>query len=119
MFRIVFLAVIVASIFIGNVANSSAQEFDELTLVQLERQLNSILKTRLNEEKLYIATIVKLVNDGKLPRKLINTSFKYVKNKRPYTKYPFVYFARVLHFQAKRERVEIPKFDFSVYSNRR
>lgn len=99
--------------------SSSAQDFRELNLVQLETQLNAILKTRLPEERLYIATVLKLVKDEKLPRKLINTSFKYVRKKRPYTKYPFVYFARVLHFQAKRDRIAIPEFDFTIYSERR
>lgn len=100
-------------------SNVHAQEFEDLNLIQLEQQLNAILKTRLKEERLYIATIIKLVKDEKLPRKLINTSFKYVRKKRPYTKYPFVYFARVLHFQAKRDRISIPEFDFTIYSERR
>jgi len=99
--------------------SSPAQEFEDLNLIQLEQQLNAILKTRLPEERLYIATVLKLVKDEKLPRKLINTSFKYVRNKRPFTKYPFVYFARVLHFQAKRDRISVPEFDFTIYSQRR
>lgn len=100
-------------------ASSQAQEFEDLNLTQLETQLNAILKTRLPEERLYIAAILKLVKDDKLPRKLINTSFKYVRKKRALSHYPFVYFARVLHFQAKRDRISIPKFDFTIYSERR
>ncbi|MEM9413735.1 MAG: hypothetical protein AAGA30_21685 [Planctomycetota bacterium] len=97
----------------------NAQEFNELSLDQLEIQLNAILKTRIPEEKTFISETIKLVRDEKLPRKLVNTSFKYVTKKRPLTKYPFVYFVRVLQFQATRDNVEAPKFDFKIYSQRR
>lgn len=98
---------------------AAAQDFDELPLLQLERQLNAILRTRLDEEKLFVATVVKHVGDGKIPRSLVNASFKYVLKKRYASEYRFVYFVRVLQFLGNRERVAIPKFDFSIYSQRR
>ena len=100
-------------------AQAVGQDFNELSLEQLEIQLNAILKTRLPEEKTFISETIKLVREEKLPRKLVNTSFKYVTKKRPLTKYPFVYFVRVLQFQARRDKVESPTFDFNVYSQRR
>ena len=115
---LVYLCLIVVSTF-SFPGQSSGQDFDELNLIQLERQLNAILRTRLPEEKVYIAALLKLVNDNKLPRKLINTSFKYVRNKRLNSKYSFVYFVRVLQFQAKRDRISVPDFDFTIYSRRR
>ena len=109
----VFLAVVFALPVLGN---AQSQDFNELPLEQLERQLNAILKTRLPEEKKYIAAVVKLVKDEKLPRRLVNSAFKYVLNKRPGTKYPFVYFVRVLQFQGQRESIAVPAFDFRIYS---
>ena len=99
-------------------SDSVGQDFNELSLVQLELQLNAILKTRRPEEKAFISTVVKHVGEEKIPRRLVNSSFKYVSKRRPYTKYPFIYFVRVLQFQGKRERVTIPEFDFSIYSER-
>ncbi len=96
-----------------------AQEFNELTLVQLEKQLNAILKTRLPEERSYISALIKLVDEDKVPRKLLNVSFKYVTNRRAFAKNRFVYFVRVLQFLGEREKVAIPKFDFTIYSVRR
>ena len=92
-----------------------AQDFNELTLKELEKQLNSVLKTRRDEEKSYISTIVKMVDTKKIPKKLVLTSFKYVRNKRPNSNHPFVYFVQVLRFQGVREKVAIPRFDFSIY----
>ena len=98
---------------------ATAQEFNELSLVQLERQLNAILRTRLTEEKLFVAAVVKHVGERKIPRSLVNASFKYVLKKRYAEEYRFVYFVRVIQFLGNRERVAIPAFDFSVYNRRR
>ncbi len=85
--------------------------------LEYERQLNAILKTRRDEEKTFIAAVVKKVQEGKIPAKLVNTSFDWVRKKRPDTKYPFIYFERVLRLQADRLNLkdEIPAFDFSIY----
>ena len=87
-----------------------------MLLEQLEKQLNAILKTRRDEEKAYIAGIVKMVGEKKIPKKLVLTSFKYVRNKRANSNAPFVYFVQVLRFLGVREKVAIPKFDFSIYN---
>ncbi len=96
--------------------NCCGQEFSDLSFVELEKQLNAILKTRRDEEKAYVARIVLLVKEEAIPRQLVNASFKYVINKRPGTKYPFVYFVRVLQFLGARDEIEIPAFDFRIYS---
>jgi hypothetical protein len=95
------------------------QSIDDLTLPKLERQLNALLRTRLDVEKAYLASVVELVERGELPRRLINISLKYVLNKKSDSPYRFIYFVRVLGFLAAREKIEIPKFDFEVYSKRR
>ena len=86
--------------------------------LEFERQLNAMLKTRRDEEKEFIGLVVNQIRLGKIPSKLVSTSFEWVRNKRPNTKYPFVYFERVLRLQAGRVELEaeIPPFDFSIYS---
>jgi hypothetical protein len=95
---------------------SYGQSFNQLSLVNLDKQLNAILKTRLPEEKQYVASVVNLVGENKIPLSMVNSSFKWVLNRRPYVKNRFVYFVRVLQFQGKRDKIQIPKFDFGVYS---
>lgn len=86
--------------------------------IEYERQLNAMLKTRRDEEKLFVAEVVNQIRLKKIPSKLVSTSFEWVRNKRPDTKYPFVYFERVLRLQAKRLQLgqEIPKFNYRIYS---
>ena len=77
-----------------------------------------MLKTRRDEEKEFIGLVVNQIRLGRIPSRLVSTSFEWVRNKRPTTKYPFVYFERVLRLQAGRVGLEneIPPFDFSIYS---
>lgn len=84
---------------------------------QYERQLNAILKTRRDEEKQFVKAVVDQVRAGNLTTRLVNTSFKWVRKKRPHIDYPFVYFQRVLRILAKQQRVEsaVPPFDPSIY----
>ena len=86
--------------------------------IEFERQLNAILKTRRTEEKEFVGQVVNQIRLGLIPSKLVTTSFEWVRNKRPTTKYPFIYFERVLRLQGSRLGLanEIPPFDFSVYS---
>ena len=86
--------------------------------IEFERQLNAILKTRRDEEKEFVGQVVNQIRLGAIPSKLVTTSFKWTRNKRPNTKYPFIYFERVLRLQAERLGMEdeIPPFDFSIYS---
>ncbi len=96
-----------------------ARDFNDLTLEEYEKQLNSILKTRLTEEKEFVRKVVKLVGLEKIPRKVVDTSFKWVLNKRPLTNNRFIYFQRVLTLLGNRLRLPIPPFDDSVYRRRR
>jgi hypothetical protein len=86
--------------------------------IEYERQLNAMLKTRRDEEKQFVAEVINQIRLEKIPSKLVTTSFEWVRNKRPDTEYPFVYFERVLRLQAKRLQLgnEIPAFDYRIYS---
>lgn len=83
-----------------------------------EARLNAILKTRHNEEKQFVTGVLAMVRAGTLPERLIETSYKWVMNKRPDTNYPFVYFEKVLRVQASILEIELPAFDYEIYENR-
>lgn len=93
------------------------ESFDSKQFVEYERQLNALLKTRHDEEKKFVGQIVAQVRLGKIPSRLVSTSYSWVRNKRPDTNYPFVYFERVIRIQAKAIKLEkeIPEFDYSIY----
>jgi len=95
------------------------EKFEAKQFVEYERQLNAMLKTRYEEEKEFVAKIVAKVRLGKIPSRLVSTSYLWVRNKRPNTNYPFVYFERVIRIQAKAIGLEdeIPKYDYSIYSD--
>ena len=59
-------------------------------------QLQSVLKTRLIQEKEYIDEIVELVRNEEIPKSVVDQAWLWVRSKRPYTNAPFVYFQRVL-----------------------
>lgn len=93
------------------------ENFTDARFEQYEQQLNAILKTRRDEERLFVSQIVAQVRAGRLPSKLIQTSFRWVQNKRPDTNFPFIYFERLLRLQADKAGIAstIPPFDFEIY----
>lgn len=95
-----------------------ADEERELRFADYEERLNAVLKTRRDEEKKFVKDVLRLVKDGVLPEHVVETSFKWVVNKRPDTDYPFVYFERVLRIQANQLELTIPEFDYSIYDQR-
>lgn len=86
--------------------------------VEYEAQLNAILKTRLDAEKEFVKGLVEQVRAENISTRLVNTSFKWVRNKRPNVKNSFIYFERVLRILATSQGVGqfIPEFDANVYS---
>ena len=94
---------------------SQVDTFQTLGFAQYEQQLNAILRTRLKEEREFVSDVVRLVADQKLPRKVVDTSFKWILNRRPNTRYPFIYFERILRLQADKMEIEIPDFSFRIY----
>ena len=96
------------------------EKFNPAKFKEYEQQLNAILKTRRDEEKKFINEIVQQVRKGKIPSKLVATSFQWVRNKRPNTDHPFVYFEQVIRLQARKLNIAaaIPPFDYSIYQTR-
>lgn len=93
--------------------------FSDQQLLEYERQLNALLKTTRKEERDFIAQVVFQIKEGKIPSKLVSTTYQWIRKKRPDTKYPFIYFEKVLRLQAEAIKVDdaVPPFDFSIYGS--
>ena len=122
-----WIVIFTFSILIGTSVASQSTIADELSgtnftpgqFVEYEQQLNALLKTRRQEEQDFISQVVRQVQRGRIPSRLISTSYGWVRNKRPGTKYPFIYFEKVLRLQANAANLgdEIPNFDLSIYGS--
>ncbi len=86
---------------------------------QYESQLQAVLKTRFPEEKNFVGSIVYLVQVEKIPKNIVDSAWLWVRKNRPTTKYPFVYFERVLRLEADKLKIHIPEFDRDMYSRAR
>ncbi len=100
---------------VGQSATTADDEATRLRFLDYEIRLNAILKTRRDEEKKFISDVLTMVREGNLPEPLVEQSYKWVLNKRPGTKYPFVYFEQVLRLRAEQAGLEIPAFDYEIY----
>ena len=100
-------------------ATMSPTSFQEQQFDQYEDQLNAILKTRRDEERDFISVLVQNVRAGNIPAKIVQTSFHWVRQKRPNTNFPFIYFEKVLRIQAERMDIDqfVPPFDFGIYQS--
>jgi hypothetical protein len=99
-------------------AEATSEDEVELRFRDYEAKIQAILKTRLNEEKAFVTSVMEKVRAGEIPEKMVETSYKWVLNKHPDSNYPFVYFERVLRIQGDKAGIEIPPFDYEVYRQR-
>jgi len=113
-----FAALAGSSLTTDSVNTGTSELADDAFFAQYETQLNAILKTRLDEEKEFVKGIVDQVRAENISTRLVNTSFKWVRNKRPNVKNSFIYFEKVLRILANSQGVGefIPEFDPNVYS---
>ncbi|HWL74695.1 MAG TPA: hypothetical protein VNQ74_12560 [Burkholderiaceae bacterium] len=65
----------------------------------LQERLEKGLKARRPSEFAFLANVAKRVEEGSLPRSLVDSTFFWARNKRPY---PFPYFERGLKERAKK-----------------
>ena len=102
---------------VNQAAANSRQQFGEAQFEEYERQLNALLLTRIDAEKAFVAGVVDKVQTGAIPSRLVQTSFQWVRVKRPHTRYPFVFFEKVIRLQAAQLGLEeeIPAFDYDSY----
>ena len=74
-------------------------------VISLEDQLKTGLKARRPKETEFIGEVARLVNAGKLPRKLVDSTFMWALRRR--TNYPFPAFERALRLQADQLGVDL------------
>ena len=123
--RLWIVVLFACSIIVCLLASSHPSQADELSatnftpdqFIEYEKQLNALLRTRRDEEQVFIRSVVRQVRLGRIPSRLVSTSYGWVRNNRPTTNYPFIYFERVLRLQATAINLgnEIPSFDTSIY----
>ncbi|MEI6256527.1 MAG: hypothetical protein WCQ77_07770 [Planctomycetota bacterium] len=68
--------------------------------ISLEDQLKTGLKARRAEEREFIDEVARRVNQGALPRKLVDSTFIWAVSRRQ--SYPFPAFERALRMQAEK-----------------
>jgi hypothetical protein len=74
----------------------------------LQDQLEKGLKARLPSEFAFIQTVVILVDNGTLPRSLVDSTFFWVRKNRGHKKYMVPYFERILRKRAESLGIDIP-----------
>ncbi len=94
----------------------SSDQFSSARLQEYERQLNAVLKTRRTEERQFIKSLVGKIGTGEVSTEVVQTSFKWVRKKRPETTFPFLYFERVLRIIATQQGngAAIPPYSASI-----
>ncbi len=78
-------------------------------VTDLKDQLNAGLRARRPEEFRFIANIVQMTQQGRLPIKLVLSTFHYVRTKKKDEKFPFVIFERALRIRAAKIGIRLPK----------
>jgi hypothetical protein len=73
--------------------------------LDLKEQLEKALKARRPTDYSFIAKVVKQVESGRLPRKLVEQTMGYARSKSQ--KYPFIYFEFALKKQAEKIGVSL------------
>ena len=68
--------------------------------LSLSDQLRFGLRARSREDKAYIERVVREVDRGQIPRRLVNAAYNYAQRKR--ANYPLPYFRRALEFLTAR-----------------
>lgn len=89
----------------GNSLNS-AERLTDQNIASLEDQLTRGLRAVTPEQKQFVQLVVALVEQGKLPRAMVNLVYKWAKERND--SIPFPYFEYALRLLSKRRGVVIP-----------
>jgi len=85
-------------------AAGSVEAGDDATDISLADRLKTGLRARRPEETEFVEHVARLVDTGKLPRKLVDSTYIWAIRRR--SDYPLPAFQRALHLQA--ERLGVP-----------
>ena len=89
--------------------DSSAAVESGRGVATLEERLLNGLRARTDQEKEYVKQVVTYVQQGKLPEKLVDSTFLWVRKNKPKHNYPIFYFKRILELRAKALNLEVPQ----------
>jgi len=103
--RAVFLSMLLALSALPATWGRAEEPVSGAEVISLEDQLKTGLKARRPEETEFIEEVARLVNTGKLPRKLVDSTFIWALRRR--TNYPFPAFERALRLQADQLGVDL------------
>jgi hypothetical protein len=82
-----------------------AESMLQLNLVELEDQLINGLRAVTPEQRAFLKTVVKAVEDRRIPRSMVNVLFVWSRERNP--KYPFPYFRLAITTLADRRGVNL------------
>lgn len=85
-------------------ADDSPRSSGGAEVISLEDQLKTGLRVRRPEEEEFVEEVVRLVNAGRLPRKVVETTYLWAVNRRQ--TYPFPAFERALRLRAEKIGVD-------------
>jgi len=85
-------------------ADDSPRTTGGAEVISLEDQLKTGLRTRRPEEGEFVEEVVRLVNAGRLPRKVVESTYLWAINRRQ--TYPFPAFERALRLRAEKLGVD-------------
>jgi hypothetical protein len=102
---IAMAAVLTAPSFAVAPAHASPAAETTQQIENLKQTLEQVLRARRQEEFDFIAKVVGLVDDGTLPRSMVESTLFWVRKKNP--KRPFQYFEQALRVRAKAIGVEL------------
>jgi len=77
-------------------------------VADLKQQLEKGLKARRPQEFAFVALVVDMVDEDKLPLSLVKSTFLWARKKAASTRYPFPYFERALRVRAAKQGYDIP-----------
>jgi len=89
-------------------ADSSVDVESARGVATLKERLMSGLRARTDAEKDYVQEVVNYVQEGKLPIKLVDSTFLWVRKNKATNNYPIFYFKRILELRAKTLNLEVP-----------
>ncbi|MFM8407238.1 MAG: hypothetical protein ACKN94_07960 [Pirellulaceae bacterium] len=108
MMLLVFLALTLPKTAPGQQIGSPVEEAEsmlQLNLVELEDQLVNGLRAVTGEQRAFLRTVVKAVEDRRIPRSMVNVLFVWSRERNP--KYPFPYFRLAITTLADRRGVNL------------
>ncbi len=89
---------------------NDAERMMSFNTVELKDQLNFGLRTFTTGQKAFIDGVVARVDNGELPRAMVNVVFVWSRKRKP--TFPFPYFEIAMRLLAERRGVVLPTYEY-------